>query len=70
MHYFYLDVVLALLPLELPAYVLLWILGWHPVYVHAREIDRIRLIENVMRSRRKVLAARGESSSSNKQIKN
>jgi hypothetical protein len=68
-HYFYLDVVLALLPLELPAYVLLWILGWHPVYVHAREIDRIRLIERAMRSRRKVLAARGESSSSNKQIK-
>jgi hypothetical protein len=70
LHYFYLDAVLALLPLELPAYVLLWILGWLPVYVHAREIDRIRLIENVMRSRRKVLAARGESSSSNKQIKN
>jgi hypothetical protein len=52
------DHCMALMPLDLPAYVLLWLCDWLPNVAVVTEIKKIRLIENLIASRRRVLAAR------------
>ena len=52
------ETVLALTPLELPPYVVLWILDWLPDYVHCEHIRKINLIEKLIASRRSVMARR------------
>jgi len=44
-----LSIVLALAPLRLPPYVVLWILQWIPVFGTQRELRLLRLVENVTR---------------------
>ena len=52
------DQVLALFPLELPSYVMLWILDWLPDYVHCEHHRKIHLIEKMVGSRRDVMKRR------------
>jgi hypothetical protein len=50
-----LELTLALAPLQLSAYVLLWIYEWlHEDTTALREIDRVRLIQGVIESRQRV----------------
>jgi hypothetical protein len=56
MHNRYLDIVIAIAPLRLPVYVVLWILDFVDEYFWFEclyELTRIRMIENVMRFREK-----------------
>jgi hypothetical protein len=51
------DIVIALAPLNLSIYVLLWIIDWLPHLERAHaEVKKVRLIESVMNSIRKVKA--------------
>ena len=47
-----LSISLALAPLQLPAYVILWIIDWLPEYSQKPEIRKIRLIQGVTERRR------------------
>lgn len=49
-HKQYRDLIINLALLELPSYVLLWILDWLPEFYERPEINKIRLIENVYAS--------------------
>ena len=57
-HYVVLEVTLALAPSELPSYVVLWVLEWLPALRHHVHIQVFRLIESILASRSRVLAAR------------
>jgi hypothetical protein len=48
-HNSYRELVLALAPLNLPSYVLLWILDWLPQFGPKPEIKKIRLIDGIYR---------------------
>ena len=52
------ETVLALMPLELPPYVVLWTLDWLSDYVHCEHIRKIHLIEKLIASRRSVMTRR------------
>ena len=52
------GICLALAPLELPPYVLLWIVDWLPRYDLLSHHKKIHLIESVVRSIRKLNVAR------------
>ena len=56
----YLDIVIALAPLNLPAYILLWSLDWLPQFTSKPELAKIRLLECVYESRRRIVAQRQE----------
>ncbi len=58
LHDAYVEQVLPMLPLELPAYVLLWIFDNIHTYLHMTEIKKITLLIGLIASRRKVLAER------------
>jgi hypothetical protein len=54
-HAMILDAVITLAPLQLPAYILLWIFDWLPWIERAHvELKKIRLIESVIGSIRRV----------------
>ena len=57
-HRFLLDRALALAPLALPTYVLLWLLEWLPEMRHHEHIQAVRLLEAVRASVQRVCAAR------------
>lgn len=61
-HKVILETVVAMAPLALPAYVLLWIIDWLPDYdkVHGA-LKKVSLIQSIIESTRRVLAARGAS---------
>jgi hypothetical protein len=51
----YLDYIIGLSVLDLPVYVVLWILDWIDEYFHfqcLRELTKVRMIENVKRRKR------------------
>jgi hypothetical protein len=56
LHTYILDITLAMSPLDLPAYVLLWILDWNVDRrrLFITELQRITLISNVVKSIRRV----------------
>jgi len=57
--FYYRETVIALLPLELSAYVFLWILEWLPEFRVAREQKRkVYMIAGLIASRRQVLQSR------------
>jgi ankyrin repeat protein len=45
------DIIIALLPLELSPYVLLWILQWATQFQDSDQLRVLRLIEGIQRSR-------------------
>jgi hypothetical protein len=47
-----LDIALALAPLKLPPYVLMWIVDWLPGFVHFSDFNKITLLQNVHRRHR------------------
>jgi hypothetical protein len=50
-----LEITLAMVPLNLPAYVLMWIMEWsNPEFARLKEFQRITLIQNVINSCRKI----------------
>lgn len=49
-----LDFCISMWPLRLPNYVLLWIVDWLPNYCKASHIRKIRLIESISKSIRKI----------------
>ena len=51
-HQQYLEIAIALAPLCLPAYVVLWTLDWLPQFTEKPEIKKIRLLERVFSDRR------------------
>jgi hypothetical protein len=55
-HKFIVDVMFAL-P-DLPAYVLMWILNWLPELKHGTDLEKIRIMERFLKSRKKVHAKR------------
>jgi len=56
------DIMLALLPLNLPAYILLWLIEWvHVDTIWMKEIMRIKLIQGLIESRCKIVARRVEN---------
>lgn len=55
-----LEVLLAIVPLRLPPYVVLWILDFLSPYEHAREIRKIGLIRGVYESARNILRLKEE----------
>ena len=48
------DFCLAIMPLNLPPYVMLEIFDWLPLMEHVRHYNKIRLIESCIRSYRKI----------------
>ena len=55
------EIVLAMAPLDLPGYVLLWIIDFLPDVVEGwTEVDKITLITNIINSVRKVRERRGD----------
>ena len=48
------GICLAIFPLDLPAYVLLWIIDWLPNYDKLFHLSKITLIQNVYASIRKL----------------
>lgn len=59
MHGKILAIALAMAPLDLPAYVLLWIINWLPGMQNHTEYKKVNLIIDVVRSRRALLFQRG-----------
>jgi len=55
------DAALALAPLDLPDYVLMWILDWLPEFTERSELRKIGLLRSVRASRTRVLAARADA---------
>lgn len=55
-HKFIVDVMFAL-P-DLPAYVLMWILNWLPELKQGTDLEKIRIMERFVKSRKKVHAKR------------
>jgi len=55
---YYLETVMALLPLDLPAYVVLWMLDWFDKFRVAPEIRKVQFVEALRQSRRAILARR------------
>lgn len=55
---YYLETVMALLPINLPAYVVLWILDWLDKFRVAPEIRKVQFVEALRQSRRAILARR------------
>jgi hypothetical protein len=58
MHAEIVDIVIALGPVKLPAYVVLWTVDWLPGMMSHNELRKITLIANVIKSRANVLAKR------------
>jgi hypothetical protein len=57
----YLDYIIGLRELDLPVYVVLWILDWIDEYFHfqcLRELTKVRMIESVKRFREKSIKLR------------
>jgi hypothetical protein len=55
MHAQILDIVIAMAPLDLPTYILLWIIEWLPRGTErSSELQRISLITNIVKSIRRV----------------
>jgi hypothetical protein len=57
----YLDYIIGLSVLDLPVYVVLWILNWIDDYFHfqcLRELTKVRMIESVKRFKGKVIKSR------------
>jgi hypothetical protein len=57
----YLDYIISLSMLDLPVYVVLWILDWIDEYFHfqcLRELTKVRMIESVKRFREKSIKSR------------
>ena len=52
-HRDYLHIAIALAPLNLPTYILLWLLDWLPEFALKPEIKKIRLLERIYESRRR-----------------
>jgi hypothetical protein len=60
------EIVIAVLPLDLPVYVLLWVLDWLKPMSHKPEmhlLKKVRLIEGLRRSRADVKAMRSVTNS-------
>lgn len=55
---YYLETVMALLPLDLPAYIVLWMLDWFDKFRVAPEIRKVQFVEALRQSRRAILARR------------
>jgi hypothetical protein len=49
-HNFIVNACLALAPIDLPTYALLWTFDWLPGYANLGELQKVRLIESVQRS--------------------
>lgn len=64
LHESLLQYCLAMMPLQLPPYILLWIHDWLPLMHLVSHVRKIQLIEDVVRSCRKVLETREESQKS------